>query len=152
MTSILTSEGENTLWIGRPSQLNNTGFYLVMGGLTLLSGGLLIPITVPWVVYRIFATNNTRYLLTDQRLFEERGVFSKHHDDLELYRVRDSKVTRPFLNRFFGLSTVEVATVDLSSPMVRLRGIKDGPEFREMLRVHTERMREKRRVRDIDFS
>jgi uncharacterized membrane protein YdbT with pleckstrin-like domain len=149
-------EVEPIIWSGHPSQLNNVGFWTLIGLITLILApftiGLSLLIGGPWIIYRYFATKNTYFRLSSERLFLETGVFNKTSEELELYRVKDSRTDRPLLNRMFGLGTVVVITNDASTPEVKLQGIENAKDFRERLRRCVETRRRETKTRDIEYN
>jgi len=76
-----------------------------------------------------------RYRLTNHRLFTERGLFSRQHDELELIRVDDVSVRQNFLQRLFGVGAVTVLSTDASSPELTMEGIARPLELKELLRT-----------------
>ena len=89
-------DDERIEWQGHPSQWRNLWWFVACV--------LLLPI--PWALWRAAVTRNTVYTLTDQRLKFTRGVFTKLTDDLELYRVRDTKFQQDFFERMCGLGEI----------------------------------------------
>jgi len=163
---------ETTLWQGSPSQVINLPQYLLWGGIfvVLLASGitplksmesvptaavvvLCIVAAVPLLVigWKWLVLKNIRYELTTQRLRTRTGVFNKHLEELELYRVRDYKLEQPFFLRLFSLSTVMLQTSDKSTPVVVLRAIVDGESVREQMRTYVEEARMRRGVREVDL-
>jgi len=55
---------------------------------------------------------NTRYTLTDERLKITSGLLTKKVDEIELFRIKDTKVTQTFLNRLVGIGTISVISSD----------------------------------------
>lgn len=161
---------ERTVWEGTPSQVINLSYYLLMAvvflvivagavalGSSAVPGSLvtgvalaaLVPLALAawkWVVVK-----TTQYELTTQRLRTRRGVFNKHLDELELYRVRDYKLEQPFFLRLFGLYTVILQTSDKSNPTLVLKAIRRGDVLREQMRTYVEEARQRRGVREIDL-
>ena len=131
---------EQVVWTGHPSQWQNLGWFL----LSLL----LIPI--PIAIWKWLETRNTVYTLTDQRLKFTRGVFSKTTEDLELYRVRDTKFQQSFFERLVGLGEIELFTTDETSPTIRLPYIARAESVREQIRGLVEARRDAKRVRYLD--
>ena len=131
---------EQVVWTGNPSHWRNFWWYL--------SCLLLLPI--PWAIWKWLETKNTVYTLTDQRLKFTRGVFTKLTDDLELYRVRDTKFQQDFFERMCGLGEIIVYTTDETSPEIRLPYIKDAEAVREKMRGLVEARRDAKRVRYLD--
>ncbi|MEZ6083527.1 MAG: PH domain-containing protein [Phycisphaerae bacterium] len=91
-----------------------------------------------WIVLQII---RTRYRLTDQRLFIERGVFSQTIDQIELIRVDDVRLRKKFIDRLVGLGSVELLTTDTSDAHLIIEGIRNPEEIAEHVRT---RMRELR--------
>jgi uncharacterized membrane protein YdbT with pleckstrin-like domain len=131
---------ETIQWVGRPSQWQNVGWWA--------SCVLLLPI--PWALWRAAVTHHTVYTLTDQRLKFTRGVFTKVTEDLELYRVRDTKFQQDFFERMCGLGEIILFTTDETSPEIRMPYIKDAEAVREKIRALVEARRDAKRVRYLD--
>ena len=51
----------------------------------------------------------------------------------------------------FGLSTLIIDTSDRSSPTVKIAAVRNGSEIREKLRAQVEILRDRKRVREVDF-
>jgi uncharacterized membrane protein YdbT with pleckstrin-like domain len=131
---------EQIQWVGRPSQWQNLWWWL--------SCVLVLPI--PFALWKAAVTHNTVYTLTDQRLKFTRGVLTKLTDDLELYRVRDTKFQQDVFERTVGLGEVILYTTDETSPEIRLPFIKDAEAVREKIRALVEARRDAKRVRYLD--
>jgi uncharacterized membrane protein YdbT with pleckstrin-like domain len=131
---------ERIEWQGRPSQWRNLWWFVACV--------LLVPI--PWAFWRWLETRNTTYTLTDQRLKTTRGVFTRSTEDLELYRVRDSRFEQDLAERMLGLGQVVLFTTDETSPEIRMTFIKDAEAVREKIRTLVEARRDAKRVRYLD--
>ncbi|WP_163333586.1 PH domain-containing protein, partial [Klebsiella aerogenes] len=77
------------IWAQSEGQVAHFWVYLVCGLLAWLGLPLL------FAAWRMFRTSRHRYELTDQRLAEQRGVFLRDTEQLELFRVRDISVVEP---------------------------------------------------------
>lgn len=133
---------ETEVWSGTPSQWSNLGWWL--------SCVLVLPI--PLAIWQWLVVRNTRYVLTDQRLRKTTGVLNRSTDDLELYRVKDSRLTQSLWQRMVGLGDIELSTSDASTPVVLLQNLPDAERVRDTLRGLVERRRDSKRVREIDFA
>ena len=131
---------ERIEWSGHPSQWQNLWWFVACV--------LLLPI--PWAFWRWLQTRNTTYTLTDQRLKFTRGVLSKTTEDLELYRVRDTKFQQNLWERMLGLGEIQLFTTDETTTVVSLPYIRDAEGVREKMRALVEARRDAKRVRYLD--
>lgn len=134
------STAEKVEWTGTPSQMQNLGWFL--------SALLLIPL--PYAIWRWLVVRNTVFTLTNQRLTMRRGVFNRVTDDLELYRVRDTRLEQSFWQRMFGVGEVILYTTDASTPEVHITWLKDAALLREAVRKLSEARRDEKRVRTLE--
>ena len=131
---------EQVVWVGHPSQWRNTGWFALC----------LLLIPIPWAIWKWLETRNTVYTLTDQRLKFTRGVLTKTTEDLELYRVRDTKFQQNVWERMLGLGEIELYTTDETTTTISLPYIHDAEGVREKLRGLVEARRDAKRVRYLD--
>ena len=88
---------------------------------------------------------------TSERLRIYEGILNQEINEVELYRVKDTRLEKPFWLRIFGLSNIVLQTSDRSLPEVNIRAVRNGIEIREKLRKQVETLRDKKRVREVDF-
>lgn len=158
----MEEQAEGTIWKGSPSQLLNLGTYLI--GIVLISAAVaaaifwqmswlalfgLLPLA--WMSWKYLTLRCQVFELTSERLRLYEGVLNQEIGEVELYRVKDSNILRPFWLRVFGLSTIKLDTSDRTMPEVELKAIRDGMNVRELLRKQVELLRDRKRVREIDF-
>lgn len=141
----LSAMEEKILWEGKPSQWTNFGYYIFCAILSVVGIGLLM------AIWRYIQTNCHSYEVTDQRIIEKSGVFSRTTDELELYRVRDVRQEQPFFLRLVGLSNILLATSDRTHGTVIMRGVPKGESLRKKIRIAVEARRDKKRVREVDI-
>ena len=91
---------DKIVWNGSPSQLTNIKTYILF----------FWTIILPLIVY--LRTRFTIYELTEERFREKTGILSQKIEELELYRVRDYTVEKPFIMRLFGLGNLILITSD----------------------------------------
>ena len=151
---------EEVLWKGSPSQVLNLGKYLValLLAIGVAVGGLFFPpawaalvLPLGWALWTFIDTRSIRHELTTERIRMIRGIFNQKLDDVELYRVKDTSMERPFWYRVFGLSTLLIETSDRSQPHIEIKAIHNGDELRETLRKQVEFWRDRKRVREVDM-
>lgn len=75
-----------------------------------------------------------RYRLTNHRLFTERGLIGRDHDEIELIRVDDVAVHQNVLQRVFDVGTVTIVSTDPSSPRLLMEGIQSPLSVKEEIR------------------
>lgn len=78
---------------------------------------LLVPIAIGVVVFfaATLVRRSVKVRVTDRRIENESGVFSKRIDILELWRVRDIQYRQSFLDRVLGISHIVVFARDEST-------------------------------------
>jgi hypothetical protein len=84
----------------------------------------------------------------------ETGVLGKRLEQVDLYRVSDYTVERPFGQRILGTGNIVLRTLDRTSPTVAIEGIRtDVVALYESIRAATEAEKAKRggvRVMDVE--
>lgn len=81
-----------------------------------------------------YLTLGTRYELTSQRLRIFRGIFSRQLEEIDLVRVRDTRVKQHLGERALNVGDVTILSTDPSNPEVVLDNIKDPLQVREVVR------------------
>jgi membrane protein YdbS with pleckstrin-like domain len=110
----------------------------------LIPWGLAVVAVVPgaWVfVQTLLRRWSLRYRLTSHRLFTERGLLSRQHDELELIRVDDVSVRQSLLQRWLGVGVVTVVSTDSSNPCLVIEGIEGPLVLKEEIRARVRALR-----------
>ena len=100
----------------------------------------------------MISTAKQNYAITTQRLTLETGVFKRELEEIELYRIKDTQLTRTFIQRVLKLGTVTVVSSDESMPRLVIPWIKNPIEVRQHLRENVELVRRARGVRELDMN
>ena len=140
-TPLSQSLGEQDIWQGGPSQWQNLGWWLAC----------VLVLPIPFALWQWLVVRNTRYQLTDQRLKSTRGILNRVTEDLELYRVKDTRFAQSFWQRLVGIGDIELSTSDATTPVVRLANIANADSVRDTLRGLVEKRRDAKRVRELDL-
>ena len=136
---------EVQVWSGSPSQVTNLSAFILS---TLLSLTVVLAlIGIPYAIWRWLVVHNTKYELTSQRLKIHVGVLSKRIDEVELYRVVDSRFDQSLFLRLFGLGSVVLISSDSTNSVTTIEAVPNARELRETVRTLVEERREKKRVR-----
>jgi uncharacterized membrane protein YdbT with pleckstrin-like domain len=141
MTQLSQPAGhEQVLFEGRRALIPNLG----VGLLVVLTLGL-------WLLPAWLRSLSTRYRVTDRRIVIESGLLSKRLEQVDLYRISDYTVDRPFLQRLVGTGNLLLKTIDRTTPEVNLLAIKtDIVALYERVRAATEVDKRRRGVRVLD--
>ena len=134
-------EPEEEFFNGRPALVPSLGAFL----LTLLTLSL-------WLLPLWFRKLSCHYRVTSRRIVVETGVLSKRLEQIDLYRINDYTVERPFLQRLFGTGNILLKSMDKTTPELRIANIKtDVVALYERLRVATEADKARRSTRVVDY-
>lgn len=132
---------EEVLFEGRPALLPSIGAWAV----AIVTVGLALS-------YFWLRRASKHYRLTSERIVVESGIFSKRMDQIDIYRITDFVVERPFGQRVTGTGNIVLTAMDRSTPEVRLDGLKtDVVALYERLRKATEVEKRRRGVRLVDY-
>ncbi len=151
---------ETSFWKGSPSQWLNLGPFtaalLVAVGIGIGSFFFplaLVALVLPaiYMVWRYLVVRTEVFELTSERLRVSHGVINQTIDEIELYRVKDLLMERPWWMRLTGLASIILETSDRSIPRLIIPAIRGGEGLREMLRKNVELQRDRKRVRETDF-
>jgi uncharacterized membrane protein YdbT with pleckstrin-like domain len=135
-----TSGGEELLFSGSPAALPGIGSFV----LAILTLGL-------YAIYAVIKARGTHYKITSQRVVIESGIFSKKMEQVDLYRIVDYVVERPFGQRIMGTGNIVLETMDKTTPEIRIQDVKtDVMSLYEKLRFSTEAEKRRRGVRLLD--
>ena len=119
---------KKVIYEGSPSQVVNTGYIIWC----VLVCWLIIPIIM--MIVRILKTKFTKTTITNKDIISEHGILSKTTDELLLKRVTDVQLSQPLWQRIFGLSTITVASTDITSGGLSIVGIPNGKAVWQQLR------------------
>ncbi len=132
---------EEILYEGRGALLPSVGAWF----LAILTLGLILP----WYWARRLGRF---YRITTQRVVVETGVLSKRMGQIDLYRITDYTVERPFSQRLVGTGNLILEAMDKTTPELRLVGLDtDVTALYEKLRLATEAAKRHRGVRVVDY-
>lgn len=92
----------------------------------------------------------TRYSLSEDRIFCEKGFLNIKQDEVLLYRVRDLQLNMSLGQRIFGVGTICVVSSDKSIPHLDLVNVKDPRNVKELIHRSVEEAKDKRRMRTME--
>lgn len=89
----------------------------------------------------------TKYSMSDDRIFCEKGLLSVKFEEILLYRVRDISMKITLGQRIFGVGSILLQSSDKTSPVLELKNIKNPREIKEMIHRQVEEIKVQRRMR-----
>lgn len=101
------------------------------------------------LLYRFIFLTQTTYTITSEQLKYEYGVFSRHKDFIELYRVVDYIEQRSFFQILMGLKTVSIYSGDHTCPRLDLTGIDSHYRMVNIIRLRSEVNKQKRNIHEF---
>ena len=148
---------EQAVWKGRSSEVVNLGAHVtcLLGSVAFILLSVFFE-SIYFLIGLIFCAafslwkklvNRFRvYEITTERIKVTTGIFSRNTEELELYRVKDTRLVEPFLQRLFSAGNVVLMTTDLTSPRLTVEAVKNAGQLRETLRKNIESCRARKRV------
>jgi membrane protein YdbS with pleckstrin-like domain len=100
------------------------------------SHGLLWLILLGWnigLLISLFQSLSWRIKITSQRVVLTHGLFSQMQEEVEFYRVRDTKLEQGAIQRMFGVATITLISDDVTAPELTF-SIHDPQHYREQMR------------------
>lgn len=91
----------------------------------------------------------SKFVITDEQLIYERGVFTRKSDFIELYRVVDFKEYRSFLQQLTGLKTVVVYSGDRTHSRLVIPGIHHREALVKLIRERVEYNKKRKGIYEI---
>lgn len=93
----------------------------------------------------------TKYTLTDEKLILQAGLLTTVMDEVRLYRILDTSLSRTLYQKIFNIGTIRCISADKSLPEFELKNIKNPVKVQELLSDTVEACREKKRVSSREF-
>jgi hypothetical protein len=129
------AEIERELFAGHPAIISSLGQWLLV----------VITIGIAFLVFWV-KSRSVFYTLTTQRIQIERGLFSTIKASVELFRIDDFDIHRPFGMRVLGYSMLHLRSSDPDLPTVIIQGIPNIEALADQLREYSLRERTRRKI------
>lgn len=98
------------------------------------AGLMLIAAVVMWVSYRAVQLKRIRYEISRDRIEFARGIFSRHIDNLDVYRIIDIKLHRSLLDCLTGVGSVTLVTRDETDPTFAFQKVKNPKALYDVIK------------------
>ena len=93
----------------------------------------------------------TRYYLTETKFITKTGFFNISEDEMDLYKITDKKILRPFGQRIFGCGSIIIYSKDTDNPTKEIHCVKDVRAVSNMIDEYMNKMRDKYGIRGRDL-
>lgn len=93
----------------------------------------------------------TKYSVSENRIFREKGLLNQDEEEVLLYRVRDLDLRRSLVQRIFGVGTVCIHSSDQTTPILELQNVKQPKEVKELIFRQVEQAKDQRRMRTTEL-
>lgn len=140
---------EKIIWQGNSSLISNFGSFIIGIILTLTVVGAIVGI--PYIIWTYLVIKNKKYELTQERLILRSGVLNKKIEELELFRVRDYSIEKPFIYNIFGLGNIILTSSDKTNPYIKLEALKDIENLKNKIRNAVQITRKNNGVKDLEI-
>lgn len=122
--------------------------------------GLVHPKMIPYIIgievliilylfYRYLYLKTMVFVITEEQLKYQHGIFSCQRDFVELYRIVDYSEHRSFLQIVFGIKTVSIYSGDRTHPQLDLIGIDNKQDLITTLRERVELNKKRHNIHEF---
>jgi len=125
---------------------------------TLAVLGVVLGVYIAWTHIE---NRTSLFWIDDQRLFMRRGILMRSEEEIELYRIKDVKVSFSVIQQMFDNGTIQISSSDSSGRLasatphprtsIEVTNVRDARAIRAELRDRVEAIRQKRGVRELDI-
>lgn len=89
----------------------------------------------------------TKYSMSDDRIFCQKGLLNMRFEEILLYRVRDISMKITLGQRIFGVGSILLQSSDKTAPVLEIKNVKNPRQVKEMIHQQVEQVKEQRRMR-----
>ncbi|MCR4888761.1 MAG: PH domain-containing protein [Ruminococcus sp.] len=93
----------------------------------------------------------TRYYLTETKFITQIGFFNIKEDEIDLYKIIDKSVSRPFFQRMFDCGTITIHSKDADTPTKIVKCVKKPRQVSNIIDKYLNRMRDRYGIRGRDM-
>ena len=137
------------LWEGRPSQWINFGRAII--AVLTLPIPLINILTMGMLIYKIIQVYCRKYTVYSNRIELSYGILFRHHDNVNMYRVKDVHIYAPLLWRIAGMAGVIMVTSDKTNAVFPIECVRDAKKIMQLVIDASETQRDTKGVREIDI-
>jgi uncharacterized membrane protein YdbT with pleckstrin-like domain len=151
---------------------SGTGWMVLLLAAAVMAGGsyagywwqtlaILVVVLGAYIGWTAIENRTSLFWIDDQRLFMRRGILMRSEEEVELYRIKDVKVSFSIIQQMFDNGTILITSSDSSGllassaphprTMIEVTNVRDARAIRAELRDRVEAIRQRRGVRELDI-
>lgn len=122
--------------------------------------GLVHPKMIPYIIgvevciilylfYRYLYLKTMVFVITEEQLKYQYGIFSSQRDFIELYRVVDYSEQRSFFQILLGIKTVSIYSGDRTHPRLDIIGVDNKQDLITTLRERVELNKKRHNIHEF---
>lgn len=89
------------------------------------------------------------WIISENTLCRIRGVFARHTDYIELYRVVDYSESQTFLQKLWKVKTVNIISTDKTDSTMMMYGVNARCDIVQLIRNRVENCKKEKRIYEI---
>ncbi len=93
----------------------------------------------------------TKYVLTDEKLLINTGLFSTTQEEIRLYRIMDLTVRCSLWQKLFNVGTIHCCSADKSTPEIDIIDIKNPLRVKDLISKSVEEERDRKKISSREF-
>ena len=101
------------------------------------------------LLVRYIILTSVVWIVSEDTLCRIKGVFSRHTDYVELYRVVDYEESQTFLQKLLKIKSVTIISTDKSDSIMQMYGIDATNDLVRLIRSRVEKCKTERRIYEI---
>ena len=110
-------------------QLTTAVFYINLFFIGFIIWAVLL------VIFKVISIKSVSYEVTPDRIEWARGIFSRHIDNIDMFRIVDIKLHRTLLDCLLGIGTVTIITKDETDPQFDFKKIRSPKKLYNILKT-----------------
>jgi len=118
---------------------------MIMQGVAVLCGFIVLRAFAKYLSIRCYV-----YTITDDKILVKKGILSSVTENVEVYRIKDQKIVKPFFLRLFGLGNLVLLTSDHTTPTVNISAVRNVESLFDVVQAATLKSRKQHGVREFD--
>ncbi len=104
------------------------------------------------IVLFVLKIKNTHYKISSLMINVKRGILFHSHDTLDVWRIKDIQFRQGVFDRNYNTGTIVCVSLDKSSPILLIKGLKEAKSVYEKLRIAAFKQRSSRKVTAVELS